>query len=97
MEFDYVFVVGLEEDLFPHQKMNSARRTKEEEEEERRLFYVAVTRARIKLYLSWAQIRTIYGSQLFNSPSQFLDDVADDLTEREEGFEYREKIIYLDI
>ncbi|MFZ2038341.1 MAG: UvrD-helicase domain-containing protein [Minisyncoccia bacterium] len=97
LEFDYVFVVGLEEDLFPHQKIGSSRRTKEEEEEERRLFYVAVTRARKKLYLSWAQIRTIYGSQLFNSPSKFLEDVAEDLCEKDQTFEYREKIIYLDI
>ncbi|MEI6420018.1 MAG: UvrD-helicase domain-containing protein [bacterium] len=96
LEFDYVFVVGLEEDLFPHQRMGGNRRTKAEDEEERRLFYVAITRARHKLYLCWAQIRTIFGSQQVNAPSQFIDDVAEEYLEREQKFEYREKIIYLD-
>lgn len=96
LEFDTVFIVGLEEDLFPHQRMGGMRRTKAEDEEERRLFYVAITRARHKLYLSWAQIRTIFGSQLVNAPSQFIADVAMEHLDVEEKFEYKEKIIYLD-
>ena len=96
LEFDTVFIVGLEEDLFPHQRMGGMRRTKAEDEEERRLFYVAITRARHKLYLSWAQIRTIFGSQLVNAPSQFIADVSMEHLDVEEKFEYKEKIIYLD-
>jgi DNA helicase-2/ATP-dependent DNA helicase PcrA len=97
LEFDCVFVTGLEEDLFPHQRLGGSRRTKEEDEEERRLFYVALTRARKKLYLTFASLRTIFGSQIVNSPSQFLEDISEDLVEKEENFEYREKIIYLDL
>ncbi|MBP9701648.1 MAG: UvrD-helicase domain-containing protein [Candidatus Pacebacteria bacterium] len=66
LEFDYVFIVGLEQGLFPHD---------EDGEEERRLFYVALTRARKKIYLSWAQIRTIFGAQRVNMASEFIDDV----------------------
>lgn len=66
LEFDYVFIVGLEQGLFPHE---------EDGEEERRLFYVALTRARKKIYLSWAQIRTIFGAQKVNVASEFIDDV----------------------
>lgn len=66
LEFDYVFIVGLEQGLFPHE---------EDGEEERRLFYVALTRARKKIYLSWAQIRTIFGAQKVNMASEFIDDV----------------------
>lgn len=66
LEFDHVFIVGLEQGLFPHD---------EDGEEERRLFYVALTRARKKLYLSWAQIRTIFGAQKVNMASEFIDDV----------------------
>jgi len=95
LEFDYVFIAGLEQDLFPHQPVGKAEKTPEEMEEERRLFYVAITRARIKLFLSYAEMRTIYGSQQMNLPSQFLGDMDNNLLE-EEHFEYREKIIYLE-
>jgi DNA helicase-2/ATP-dependent DNA helicase PcrA len=97
LEFDYVFITGLEEDLFPHQKMGAQRKTGDEEEEERRLFYVALTRARKKLYLTHAKSRTIFGSTLYNSPSRFLEDIDPELIVPEEEFEYREKIIYLDL
>jgi DNA helicase II / ATP-dependent DNA helicase PcrA len=83
LEFDYVFVPGLEEDLFPHKKINEENITMAESEEERRLFYVAITRARKKLFLSYAQIRTIYGSQKVNSPSEFIADIDDSLLEKE--------------
>jgi DNA helicase-2/ATP-dependent DNA helicase PcrA len=85
LEFDYVFIAGLEEDLFPHKRLNEGHVTQAEEEEERRLFYVAITRARKKVFLSWAQIRTIFGSQKINTPSQFITDIGMDLIE--EGFE----------
>lgn len=79
LEFDYVFVVGCEQDLFPHKNIGGRRQTKEEEEEERRLFYVAVTRARKHLYLYYAELRTIFGQKQINAPSEFLDDVPDDI------------------
>jgi DNA helicase-2/ATP-dependent DNA helicase PcrA len=79
LEFDYVFIAGLEQDLFPHKGMD--REEKRDDEEERRLFYVALTRARKKLFLSYAQIRTIFGSRQINMPSQFLGEIHDSLLE----------------
>jgi DNA helicase II / ATP-dependent DNA helicase PcrA len=72
LEFRYVYIVGLEEDLFPSQLMLSSRA---ELEEERRLFYVAITRAQKKLYLSYALTRYRYGRLKNCEPSRFLDDV----------------------
>ncbi len=76
LEFDVVFVAGLEQGLFPHQGFGESDR---DEEEERRLFYVALTRARKKLFLSYAQLRTIFGSQQVNTPSEFILDIPADL------------------
>ena len=96
LEFDYVFITGLEEDLFPHQRLNSTK-NKEDSEEERRLFYVALTRARKKIYLTYANTRTIFGSTQSNTQSQFIGDVPEEFLEQDQGFEYREKIIYLEL
>lgn len=74
LEFNYVFVSGMEQGLFPHAGYDE-KKGKEEQEEERRLFYVAVTRARERLYLSHAYARTVYGQQNFNAPSEFLSDI----------------------
>ena len=72
LEFKNVFVVGLEENLFPSQlSMNSYR----ELEEERRLFYVAITRAEDHCFLSFAKSRFKYGKMEFSSPSRFLKDI----------------------
>ncbi len=92
LEFDYVFVSGLEQDLFPHSKASEAV-NEEEREEERRLFYVAITRARKKLYLSFASLRTIYGSRQINTPSEFLYDIPEEVLEREST--NRTKIIHI--
>ncbi|HMO77626.1 MAG TPA: UvrD-helicase domain-containing protein [Candidatus Paceibacterota bacterium] len=73
LEFPYVFICGLEEGLFPHERLDD---TGIDHEEERRLFYVALTRAAKKIFLSYAHIRTIYGSQRVNLPSSFLDDIS---------------------
>lgn len=81
LEFNYVFITGLEQDLFPHKNIGNRKRSKEEEEEERRLFYVAVTRARKKLYMSYAELRTIFGQKQINAPSEFLEDVDDNIAE----------------
>jgi DNA helicase-2/ATP-dependent DNA helicase PcrA len=75
LEFEYVFLVGLEQDLFPHIDIGNRKKSLEESEEERRLFYVAVTRAKKKLFLCYAELRTIYGEKKINMPSEFLDDV----------------------
>ena len=83
LEFDYVFISGLEDGLFPHSGMKSEKKSKEDREEERRLFYVAITRARKKVFLSHSQTRTIYGSVEINSPSEFLDDISPEYLEKE--------------
>jgi len=79
LEFDVVFVSGLEDGLFPHAKINEGRVTPEEAEEERRLFYVALTRARKKLYLTYAQTRTVFGRAQVNIPSEFIFDIPENL------------------
>ncbi len=78
LEFNHVFICGLEEGLFPHERLDD---TGIDHEEERRLFYVALTRAIKKLYLTYAHMRTIYGSQKVNLPSSFLNDISTDLVE----------------
>jgi len=82
LEFDYVFISGLEENLFPHERMGGKDEDKDLEEE-RRLFYVALTRARKKLYLSHAGSRTIFGSKQMNLPSEFIVELDEDLIEGE--------------
>jgi DNA helicase-2/ATP-dependent DNA helicase PcrA len=72
LEFPCVFVVGMEENLFPS---SMSVNTRTELEEERRLFYVAVTRAEKKLYLSFAENRFIWGQYTFCEPSRFLDEI----------------------
>ncbi len=91
LEFKTVFITGLEDGLFPHQRQGE--RDGSDREEERRLFYVALTRARNKLYLSFANFRTIFGSRQINAPSEFLADIPADLLEREG--EHGVKTIYL--
>ncbi|MEN9649172.1 MAG: hypothetical protein RL094_139 [Candidatus Parcubacteria bacterium] len=76
LEFDYVFIAGMEQDLFPHARMNESSISAEESEEERRLFYVALTRARKKLYLTHANVRTIFGNKQVNMPSEFINDIS---------------------
>jgi DNA helicase-2/ATP-dependent DNA helicase PcrA len=85
LEFDTVFVTGLEEGLFPHEGMGNEER---DEEEERRLFYVAVTRAKKKLILTLARIRRIYGTDYMAEPSSFLRDISPLLVHYDEADEY---------
>ena len=93
LEFKYVFITGLEDGLFPHERRD-ARQGSEDSEEERRLFYVALTRAKEKLFLSFANFRTIFGSRSINTPSEFLADIPVDLLERE-GENGKIKTIYI--
>lgn len=78
LEFQNVFVVGMEENLFPSQMAMNSR---EELEEERRLFYVAVTRAEKRLSLSYATTRYRFGDLQYQEPSRFLEDVPKDLVQ----------------
>ena len=90
LEFDTVFVTGMEEGLFPHQGMGDD--DKRDMEEERRLFYVAITRPRKRLILTLARIRRIYGTDYFSEPSSFIHDIDAHLIRVEEGDEH-ERII----
>ena len=76
LEFHTVFVTGLEEGLFPHE---NSRNESDGLEEERRLMYVAVTRARRRLYLTHAQSRMLHGQVRYNIASRFLDELPRDL------------------
>jgi DNA helicase-2/ATP-dependent DNA helicase PcrA len=74
LEFDHVFITGLEDGLFPHE--NSVME-KDGLDEERRLMYVAITRARRRLYLSFAQTRMLHGQTRYNLKSRFFDELPD--------------------
>ncbi|WP_172425116.1 ATP-dependent helicase [Vandammella animalimorsus] len=74
LEFDAVFIAGMEEGLFPHYNSLS---DQDGLEEERRLMYVAITRARKRLYLSLARERMLNGQTQYNSPSRFLDELPE--------------------
>ena len=82
LEFGTVFVVGLEEGLFPSDMVSGNPR---EMEEERRLFYVAITRAKTHCYLSYAQCRFRYGQMEFSSPSRFLKDIDSRYLDRQQS------------
>ena len=87
LEFDCVFITGLEEGLFPHENATSDRAGLEEE---RRLMYVAITRARQRLYLSHSQTRMLHGQTRYNLRSRFLDELPEPclrwITPRSGGF-----------
>ncbi|MBL8351459.1 MAG: UvrD-helicase domain-containing protein, partial [Burkholderiaceae bacterium] len=87
LEFDCVFITGLEESLFPHENSMS---DADGLEEERRLMYVAITRARKRLYLSFSQTRLLHGQTRYNVRSRFLDELPEGalkwLTPRHAGF-----------
>jgi DNA helicase-2/ATP-dependent DNA helicase PcrA len=84
LEFPYVFITGLEQDLFPSRRAGEENRDLSEREEERRLFYVAITRAAKQVFLSHASFRTIFGQRQVNLPSEFLEDIPSHLMEYEE-------------
>lgn len=79
LEFSAVFIVGLEQGLFPHENAMMAR---DGLEEERRLMYVAITRARQRLYLCHAQTRMLHGQTRYCLPSSFLDELPEALLQR---------------
>jgi DNA helicase-2/ATP-dependent DNA helicase PcrA len=79
LEFPVVFVGGIEETLFPN---SMAINTREELEEERRLFYVSITRAKKKLFLTYANSRYRFGSLVQNEPSRFLNEIPENYLEK---------------
>ena len=79
LEFSCVFAAGLEEMLFPNAM---AINTREELEEERRLFYVVITRAKQKLWITYANTRYRFGSLVQNEPSRFIDEIPSELLDR---------------
>lgn len=80
LEFNTVFLAGMEEGILPHSRSVNAA-NQEDLEEERRLCYVGMTRAKERLFLIHAQIRKIYGSSVCSSPSRFIYDIPKDLVE----------------
>jgi DNA helicase-2/ATP-dependent DNA helicase PcrA len=93
LEFPYVYIVGLEEDLFPSAMSMS---TRSELEEERRLFYVALTRAEKQAYLTYTQNRYRWGKLIDAEPSRFLEEIeeqyVENLTPVNDGYRYQSLI-----
>jgi DNA helicase-2/ATP-dependent DNA helicase PcrA len=79
LEFDAVFLTGMEDGVFPHQRALEGGAADEEMNEERRLCYVGFTRARRRLFVSMAQSRSLFGELKFNPPSRFLREVPQEL------------------
>ncbi len=77
LEYPVVFIIGCEDGVFPHSRAIDAG----DIEEERRLCYVGVTRARERLYLTYANSRSVFGDVQYNQPSRFLEEIPDDLVE----------------
>ena len=98
LEFSHVFITGLEDGLFPHRTLDMSALGREREEEERRLFYVALTRAKEKLYLTHASVRTLFGGRQVNLPSEFLEDIPEEhvLEEMRIGGGEKIKTVYLE-
>jgi len=82
LEFPIVFMVGMEDGIFPHYRSMTDQAALEEE---RRLAYVGITRARERLYLTQAWSRTLFGQTQYNPPSRFLNEIPQHLVKQEEG------------
>ena len=90
LEFKVVFIIGMEEGLFPHQNSFT------EEgglEEERRLCYVGITRAKERLYLTNAKKRMLYGRETINAPSRFINEIEESLIEKTNASIKEEKVL----
>ncbi|MFS0576943.1 DNA helicase PcrA [Sporosarcina sp. 179-K 3D1 HS] len=89
LEFPVVFIIGMEENVFPHSRSIG---DDEEMEEERRLAYVGITRAERKLFLTSASFRMLFGRSSYNSPSRFIGEISDDVIEvipGDDGFAFQ--------
>ena len=78
LEYPVVFIIGCEEGVFPHSRSIDEGNL----EEERRLCYVGITRAESRLYLTYTQTRSLFGSRSYNMPSRFLDELPAELVTR---------------
>lgn len=87
LEFDNVFIIGLEEGLLPHERANTDH-DDEELEEERRLLFVGITRAKSGLFISYARYRTVRGQTLRTIPSRFLYELGREIKENSDEDEY---------
>lgn len=79
LEFPYVFIVGLEHGIFPSER--DGKSSKDEKEEERRLFYVAITRAKKRVFLTTTEVRMLYGERRVSVPSEFIYEIPENLIE----------------
>jgi len=95
LEFAHVFVAGVEDGLFPHEPLFGEDAGRDDEEE-RRLFYVALTRAKERVHLSYAQVRTVFGERAPRMPSEFLLDIDEAYLEVPETLSEPTKVVYLD-
>jgi len=95
LEYDYIFIVGMEESLFPYERMNETSEDRDDEEE-RRLFYVALTRAKKKLFLSNAIIRTIFGARQVRTMSHFIKDINENLIEHNDNTTFHKSYTHND-
>jgi DNA helicase II / ATP-dependent DNA helicase PcrA len=84
LEFEVVFIVGMEDGVFPHHRSMTE---PDQMEEERRLAYVGITRARRKLYISHAWSRSLFGASSYNPPSRFLNEIPGELVEERQAEE----------
>lgn len=89
LEFSIVFIVGMEEGLFPHSR---SLWESEQMEEERRLAYVGITRAKEQLFLSYASKRIYFGEKVSNPPSRFIADIPEHLLQNVSGVKFNKKI-----
>lgn len=100
LEYRQVFITGLEDGLFPHERKESMFGGAVDDEEERRLFYVALTRAKEKVYLSYAQNRMVFGQRMQSLPSEFLLDIDESYIEPQDSYHRADttpqKVVYLD-
>jgi DNA helicase-2/ATP-dependent DNA helicase PcrA len=87
LEFENVFIVGVEDGLLPHAKTDACK-DEDEMEEERRLFFVGITRAKAGLHISYSKYRTMRGQMLRTIPSQFLFELGIDFTDTDQGNQY---------
>ena len=91
LEFPYVFVIGMEDGIFPG---DMAKYNEEDMEEERRLCYVAITRAKQTLNITYARQRMLYGRTTTNIPSRFVDELPEEFVEKRGGFKPRPERSY---
>ncbi len=97
LEFETVFVSGVEDHFFSPNSELDKKKEAEKLEEERRLFYVAMTRAKKKLYLTWAGMRNIYGRTEINNICDFVLDIPEKYLEEKENFgNNNEEVVYLE-